>query len=233
MRLLSILLLTLFCTSVNAQIDSAWVADNLLPRFYKDTGTYLSSVLLEDDKGNKQTLDKVKGKILYLDMWSTSCGPCIAMFPHQEQLLKRVKALHLDSSIVFVNINFDNTKTKWKKALRKYRPDGVNLYSSDTSLYTKWNISALPCYILLGTAGKVLGKGIVGPDDATIDWILYSATKGVHPVEAIWTWNKQENLKIQHHSSSAFTDREYAHWYKEFSPLLTEYLKWRRERRGF
>jgi thiol-disulfide isomerase/thioredoxin len=233
MRFLSILILTLFYTSVNGQIDSSWLANNYLPRFYKDTGTFLSSVVLVDDKGKEQTLDKFKGKILYVDMWSTSCTPCIAKFPHQEQLLKRLKALQLDSSIVFVNINIEDSKSKWKNALRKYHPVGVSLYSSDTSLYTRWNIDELPCYILLDASGKVLGKDICGPDDAQIDWILYSTTKGVHPVEAIWRWQAQENLRSLHHSSSAFTDQEYAQWYKSFSPLLSEYLKWRREHKGF
>ncbi|MBO9684753.1 MAG: TlpA family protein disulfide reductase [Flavisolibacter sp.] len=214
-------------------MDSAWLADNYLPRFYKDSGTYLSPVSFVDDKGNSQTLEKFKGKILYLDMWSTSCRPCIARFPYQEQLFKRVKALNLDSSIVFVNINVEDTRTKWRKALKKYHPVGINLYSSDTSVYIKWNVDALPCYILLDTAGKVLGKEIVGPDDANIDWILYSATKGVHPVAAYWRSRRQDDLRLQHHSSAAFTDEEYAQWWKNFSPVLSEYLKWRKEHSGF
>ncbi len=231
MRLLSILFWTLLCSSVNGQIDSSLLADNYLPRFYKDTGTYLSPVGLIDDEGNELTLKNFRGKVLYIDMWSTSCAPCIARFPHQEQLWKRLQTMNLDSMVVFVNINAEDTKGKWKKALRKYHPVGINLYSSDTSLYTRWNVDELPCYIL--TSGKVLGKGICGPDDAKIDWILYSATKGVHPVEAIWRSYAQDKLRLQQHSTSAFTDQEYAQWYERYIPTLGEYLKWRQKHQGF
>jgi thiol-disulfide isomerase/thioredoxin len=214
-------------------MDSSWLADNFLPRFYKDTGTYLQPASFLDVGGKKKTLSDFKGKILYIDMWSTSCGPCIAKFPHQEQLLKRLKALDLDSSILFLNINAEDSKNKWKKGLRKYHPTGINLYSSDTSLYTRWNVVALPCYILVDSSGKVLGKCISGPDDGSIDWILYSATKRIHPVEAIWRWYKQSKLIAQHHSASAFTDQEYAQWYERSLPALIEYFKWRREHQGF
>jgi thiol-disulfide isomerase/thioredoxin len=166
-------------------------------------------------------------------MWATYCGPCIARFPYQEQLLKRLKALHLDSSIVFLNINAEDSKLTWKKALSKYHPIGINLYSSDTSLNSRWSIDGLPCYILLDASGKVLGKCISAPDEGSIDWILYSATKGVHPVDAIWRWQRQESLKALHHSSSAFTDQEYAEWYKKYSPTLLEFLEWRQKHAGF
>lgn len=233
MRLLLILFLTLLSISANCQIDSSFYAENYLPRFYKDTGTHLQSASFIDKEGKEKTLNDFKGKILYIDMWSTSCGPCIAKFPHQEQLLKRLKALDLDSTVLFLNINAEDSKRKWKKGLRKYHPTGINLYSSDTSFYTRWNVDGLPCYILVDASGTVLGKGICGPDDANIDWILYSATKGIHPVEAIWTSYRQDKLRSQHHSTSAFTDKEYAQWYERFSPLLSEYLKWRRGRQGF
>ena len=117
MRLLSIAFFTLFYTSVNCQIDSILLADKYLPKFYKDTGTYLQSGIFIDDKGKEKTLNDFKGKILYVDMWSTSCAACITKFPHQEQLFKRVKALQLDSSIIFININTEDTKSKWKKRL--------------------------------------------------------------------------------------------------------------------
>jgi thiol-disulfide isomerase/thioredoxin len=231
MRLLSILFLTLFfCISANCQIDSSWLADNYLSRFYKDTGTYLQSASFLDEAGKEKTLSDFKGKILYIDMWSTTCGPCIAKFPHQEQLLKRLKALDLDSTVLFVNINAEDSKNKWKKGLRKYHPNGVNLYSSDTSLYTRWNVDALPCYMLLDSSGKVLGKCIIGPDDGSIDWVLYSATKGIHPVEAILRMFAQNKLMSQYHSAAAFTDPEYAKWYERSMPGLVEYFKWRKER---
>jgi hypothetical protein len=148
-------------------------------------------------------------------------------------IIKEIESVRSGFLYSLSNINAEDSKSKWKKGLRKYHPIGINLYSTDTSLYTRWNVDAIPCYILVDSSGKVLGKCISGPDDSMIDWVLYSATKGIHPVEAIWRWHAQESLRALHHSTSAFTDPEYAQWYERFLPALVEYLKWRREHQGF
>ena len=57
--------------------------------------------------------------------------------------------------------------------MKKYNPEGINLYSGDTSIYTVWNISSIPRYILLDTSGKILAKKMASPDDASVDYVLY------------------------------------------------------------
>jgi hypothetical protein len=44
---------------------------------------------------------------------------------------------------------------------------------------------------------------------------------------------KAEMLRTRHHSSSAFTDQEYAEWYKSIVPALIEFSKWRQKHQGF
>jgi thiol-disulfide isomerase/thioredoxin len=183
-------------------------------------------------KRSKKTLADFKGKIVYLDLWATWCGPCLAKFPHQEQLLKRLKVLELDTAIQFININIDDKKSTWKKSMRKYKPVGINLYTSDAAILNKWNIESLPAYILLDPSGRVLGKVITGPDEASIDWILYCATKGVAPVEAIWKEFTQNKLMERHRSAAAFTDPDYAEWFRRLLPAFLAYNTWRQEHHG-
>lgn len=116
-----------------------------------------------------------------------------------------------------------------EKGLKEVSSDRINLYSNDTSLYTKWNIESLPSYTLLDAEGKVLGKDISQPDEASIDWILYSATRGVHPVEAIWREHAQNKLMEQHRSASAFTDQEFAKWFASMLPAFLEFNRWRQQ----
>lgn len=230
MKKLFALLFTLFTISATSQpIDSAWLLNKYLPAFYIDTGTRLPIAEFVDEQGNKKTLDDFKGKILYVDVWATWCPNCMGEFPYQQQLLKRLKAIQLDTAIQFININIDDTRKEWKKALRKYQPIGINLYSSDTSLYEKWNMAALPAYILLDTSNKVLGKKFSTPQHASIDWLLYCATKGIHPVEALWRQFAQDKLMEKHRSSSAFTDEEYARWFNATLPSLIEFRSWRQK----
>lgn len=200
--------------------------------FYRnDTGTYLPKAVFVDENGNKKALADFKDKILYISIWATWCGNCITRFPYEEQLLKRLRHLKLDTSVVLININVDDTKSQWKHALKKYRPQGINLYSSDTSLYEKWNISALPAYSLIDRWGKVLGMKIYMPDEPeAIDWVLYNAVKGVSPPDAIRIKQEQSKLIAQQRSPAAITHKEYADWFAATMPLYLEFHKWRGER---
>jgi hypothetical protein len=60
-----------------------------------------------------------------------------------------------------------------------------------------------------------------------VDWLLYCATKGVHPADAVWRQFAQNKLMEQNRSSSAFTDKEYAHWFSSLMPAMLEYNQWR------
>jgi thiol-disulfide isomerase/thioredoxin len=233
--LLTLLLITLFATVKSQTFDSTWLANhNSRNGFYvSDTGRYLPKAVFVDEKGNKKTLADYIGKIVYVDIWATWCGNCIIKFPYAEQLRRRLHVMNLDTSVVFVNINIDDTKSKWKKALNKYHPGGINLYSSDTALYTKWNIESLPAYNLLDRQGSVLGIDIYEPDEPmAIDWILYNAAKGVHPSEALRIKHEQDTLVEQHRTASAITDEGYAKWYKAIVPAMMEYEKWRQKHVG-
>jgi thiol-disulfide isomerase/thioredoxin len=229
MRVIIPIFLTLLSFSSHCQtLDSAWLDSAVLSKYTRDTTSFLPSYTFINDKGSSTLLSDFKGKIVYVGVWSTTCAPCIGQFPYQEQLLKRLKQFHLDTAVVFININIEDSKSKWKKGLQKYHPVGTNLHSSDTSLYDAWNIEALPCHILISRSGSLLGKNIVGPGDATIDWLLYSSTKGIRPTEAIWTLFTQDKLMEKYRSSSVFTDTLYSKWFHDFLPALLEFDQWRK-----
>lgn len=232
MKLLCTLLLNFACLlSFGQEVDSAWIASNRFPRYTKDTGRVLPSLTFRDEKGNKRTLEEFRGKILYIDVWATNCAPCIVLFSHAEQLKKRMQVAWIDSNIQFINICIDESPTKWKKILKKYQPAGINLYCADSSIYQLWDIDPVPRYLLVDATGKIMCYNLARPDDGSIDFALYAATKGIKPAESVWIEYRQYQYYRIH---KRYTDDEegtdYTRWYQSIKNELIEYFKWKQAR---
>jgi len=189
------LLLLIFCKYINSsaqKIDSAWIQNSYVKRFTTDTGIYLSDIKLIDEKSTLKKLSHYKGKFVMLNIWTTWCAPCKVNFKHLPQLKERLKIVHLDSVIQFINICTEDSKKEWRQLLIKINPPGVNLFSVDTSLYEKWNITSFPTTILLDTSGKIIAKHFTDAREPVLtDFLLYAGSKGIHPVESIWIYFRQ------------------------------------------
>lgn len=224
--LLYLSLLISLCSNCQS-IDSNWIIKNALPAFNVAQNTALATMEFVDIHGNVKRLSDFKGKTLYLKLWSTFCNPCIADFPYQAQLLKRITESHLDTSILFVNIDIEDSKSVWKSALNKYHPVGINLYSSDSTIFEKWGFDAIPFYIIIDSQGHLVGKDVPTASDGSIDWLLYCSAKGYNPIESTWRAYTQNKLMEKYRTSKAFTDSEYALWFDRSLPAFIEFNNWR------
>ncbi|WP_232758881.1 TlpA disulfide reductase family protein [Flavobacterium sp. ALD4] len=82
-----------FWTKYNRQIREANKLNfNLSPSF--DCDNYY---------GGKTKLEDFKGKYVYIDVWATWCGPCLAEIPS----LKKIEEKFHDRNIAFVSISND------------------------------------------------------------------------------------------------------------------------------
>jgi thiol-disulfide isomerase/thioredoxin len=229
--LLTILLSFVTAVGTAQEIDSSWIANNRFPSYTRDTGIVLPDYTFIDENGASKKLSDFRGKILYIDIWTTWCAPCIGGFPHSKQLLKRLKAAQIDTLIQFVNICTEDSRSAWRKKLKQHTPVGVNLYSKDTSIYKLWDIASFPRYILVDASGQVMCYDFSGPDDGVIDYTLYAATKGIKPAEAIWIDFRQYQFFKTH---KKYTDdaegRDYDKWYRSVVNARVEYFKWRTAR---
>jgi hypothetical protein len=224
MRILFSLIAFSFITICRGQeTDSVWIRSAYFPALSTDTGLYLPPVNLVDEKGKTRTLSEFRGKILYIDVWTTWCVNCIANFPRSKKLYNRLKYIHLDSSILFLNICTEESKTAWEKLLKKKQPEGINLYATDTSLYKTWKIDAFPHYVIADREGKIMSLNGIDVRDGVVDYILYAATKNIKPATSIWTYFRQSKYYQQHHR---YTDdaegRDYKAWFNSIVEKLIE-----------
>lgn len=221
MKLILVILAISVSTLVSGQgIDSAWVSKSYFPALTIDTGSILPEVNLIDRDGRKRSLSEFRGKLLYIDVWTTWCGNCIANFPRGKKLYERLKYLQLDSAIQFINICTEDSKADWEEMLRRHSPVGVNFYATDTVLYKTWKLDAFPHYLIVDKEGRIMSLDAVDVRDSIIDYVLYAANKGIKPAEAVWIWYRQNKYFSIHRKYTEDAEGEdYGNWFRSISHL--------------
>ncbi|PZP50723.1 MAG: hypothetical protein DI598_04935 [Pseudopedobacter saltans] len=209
-------ILSCLCIIICKSQSTTQNQDHYLSMFSSDTGKLVPPINLLDANGKKVSLNDFKGKILYLDFWIPGCTNCFSNFPLAKQLHERIKYLKLDTGIVFINIFSSGSTEEWKNLTNKYNPEGISLYSPDTSFYQSWGSKAFPHYSLVSRNNKFLAS-YYGLDPRTfeVDYILYEAiTKNMNGYNSYLMFKNQneyhaKNMKYEQSEEG----KDYGIWY--------------------
>lgn len=120
--------------------------------------------------GELVSLSSLKGNVVYIDVWATWCGPCIAQFPNSRALKEKFKDAE-DVKWVYVSIDNANAREKWKKTVAKHKLKGIHLFSSggwNASIAKLYQIRAIPRYILVDKAGNLYDSNASEPSSKKI-----------------------------------------------------------------
>jgi thiol-disulfide isomerase/thioredoxin len=112
--------------------------------------------------GSNTTISSLKGKVIYIDLWATWCGPCLAEMPHLEELKKKY-ADRDDLAIVSLSID-DNDKV-WLRNLEQRKPDGIQ-WRIDRPKLVDYGVESVPRYILIDKNFKIAEMNAPGPSNA-------------------------------------------------------------------
>ncbi|MBA6316312.1 TlpA family protein disulfide reductase [Cellulophaga baltica] len=120
----------------------------------------------ENYAGGKTSLDDLKGKYVYIDVWATWCGPCKYEIP----FLKTVEEKYHGKNIQFVSISTDKQKDKdkWKKMIEDEELGGIQLITDNdfnTKFISDYKIMGIPQFILLDPEGKIVKANAPRPSD--------------------------------------------------------------------
>ena len=140
-------------------------------------GTTASDFALQDvnDKPLKFSDVIGKGKVVYLDVWATWCGPCQYELPHLKELEKKMHG----KKIVFVSISCDKDKAAWEKMVKEQGLGGVQLHNGgDREFMTAFGIRGIPRFILLDKEGKIVNPNMTRPSNPETEKTL-KALKGI------------------------------------------------------
>jgi len=135
----------------------AW-NDIRIPLIKNDAGSPATDFTFTDVKGNKISLSDFKGKVVYVDVWATWCGPCKAQIPYLKKLEEEYKD---NQNMVFIGVSVDKEadKQKWEDFLEAEKLPGIQIFAGDASndgIMRPYKISGIPRFILVGKDGNLI-----------------------------------------------------------------------------
>ncbi|PCI03271.1 MAG: thioredoxin [Flavobacteriaceae bacterium] len=127
----------------------------------------------ENIKGGTTSLEDLKGKFVYVDVWATWCGPCKAEIPSLKALEKE---FHKEN-IEFVSISVDKAadREKWIAMVNDKELEGIQLFSdkSWSSDFVKgYLIKGIPRFILIDPQGNIVNSNAPRPSSDKIKGLL-------------------------------------------------------------
>ncbi|MCG1037307.1 TlpA family protein disulfide reductase [Polaribacter sargassicola] len=113
----------------------------------------------ENNAGGTLSLDDLKGKYTYIDLWATWCAPCLAQVP----FLKKIEKAYHGKNINFLSISIDNPKDhdKWKKMIADKDLGGIQVIadkSTKSQFAQEYFITSIPRFILIDPNGLIIDK---------------------------------------------------------------------------
>lgn len=130
-------------------------------------------IVMEDVAGNAKRLSDFRGKVIYVDLWATWCGPCIQESPAFEALSKKYEG----KDIVFVPISRDTRESDWKAYLENHHKELTQYNSQDLALKEDWCVMYIPRFIVIDKDFKIVDAYAPRPSEEAIVPLLDSLLK--------------------------------------------------------
>lgn len=127
----------------------------------------------ENYKGGSTSLDDLKGKFVYVDVWATWCGPCKREIP----FLKEIEKAYHGKNIEFVSISIDKAKDHeaWKKMVKEKELTGIQLFADNdwnSNFIKDYKINGIPRFILIDPAGNIVSPDAPRPSSNDLKVLL-------------------------------------------------------------
>ena len=117
-------------------------------------------VTLPDLNGRQVRLPDFKGKVIFLNFWTTWCPPCREEMPAMEKLHRWLK----HKAFIMVAIDMQEPASKVEAFFKEYKLTFMALLDSSGEVGLLFGIRSIPTTLILDKNGMIIGIAI-GPRD--------------------------------------------------------------------
>jgi thiol-disulfide isomerase/thioredoxin len=129
-------------------------------------GAKAPDVEATDLDGKRAKLSDYKGKVVLLDIWATWCGPCVAMIPHERELVKKLAG----KPFALVSVSGDAEKETLVKFLEKEPMPWTHWWDGRGGPVLKaFRVKAFPTLYLIDANGVIRRKWVGSPGNDVLD----------------------------------------------------------------
>lgn len=124
--------------------------------------------VMRDTAGNEKRLSEFRGKVIYIDLWATWCGPCIQESPAFAALSTQYP------DILFLQISRDEQREAWLNYIAHKNSPLPQYNSVDLQLVEGWQMYYIPRFILVDKDQTIIDAYAPRPSSEEIIGILDS-----------------------------------------------------------
>lgn len=127
----------------------------------------------KDVTGKVFSLSDFRGQLVYIDVWTSWCTPCIKEVPHFQQLISDY--MHDDIQFVGISLDCPEHIDNWKEALLEHQLNGIQLIADscfESSIAQDYFINSIPRFILVDENGGVIDIDAPRPSSSEIRTLI-------------------------------------------------------------
>lgn len=108
--------------------------------------------------GKAFSLADFKGKVVLIDFWATSCGPCVAELPHVKETYSKYNSKGFD----VIGVSLDRDKSKLEEYVKKEKMAWTQHFDEGGAIASRYGVQSIPTTYLIDGKGNIVASNLRG-----------------------------------------------------------------------